>query len=41
MDDIARIRAEGFEVDDDNEALLDNVPVSGAPPVEVSQDGLY
>ena len=41
MDDIARICAEGFEVDDDNEALPENVPVAGTPPVEVSQDGLY
>jgi hypothetical protein len=41
MDDIARIRAEGFEVDDDNKALPENVPVAGTPPVEVSQDGLY
>lgn len=41
MDDIARIRAEGFEVDDDNEALPENVPVAGAPPVEVNEDGLY
>ena len=40
-DDIARIRAEGFEVDDDNKALPENVPVVGAPPVEVNQDGLY
>jgi hypothetical protein len=40
-DDIARIRAEGFEVDDDNEALPENVPVAGDPPVEVNQDGLY
>ena len=40
-DDIARIRAEGFEVDDDNEALPENVPVAGAPPVEVNEDGLY
>ena len=38
-DDIARIRAEGFEVDDDNEALPENVPVAGAPPVEVNEDG--
>jgi hypothetical protein len=41
MDDIARIRAEGFEVDDDDEALPENVPVAGTPRVEVNQDGLY
>jgi len=41
MDDISRIRAEGFEVDDDNEALPENVPVTGTPPVEVNEDGLY
>jgi hypothetical protein len=40
-DDIARIRAEDFKVDDDNEALPENVPVAGTPPVEVNQDGLY
>ncbi len=40
-DDIARICAEGFGVDDNNEALPENVPVTGAFPVEVNQDGLY
>ncbi len=41
MEDIADICAEGFEVDDDNEALPENVPVPGAPAVKVSADGLY
>ena len=40
-DDIARVRAEGFEVDDDNEALPDNMPQPGAPAIEVNQDGLF
>ena len=40
MDDIARIHAEGFEVNDDNEALPENVPIMGAPPVKVNEDGL-
>ena len=40
-DDIAHIRAEGFEVNNDNKAFPENVPVAGAPPVKVNQDGLY
>ena len=40
IEDIARVRAEGFEVDDDNEALPENRPALDAPPIEVSVDGL-
>jgi hypothetical protein len=40
LEDIARVRAEGFEVDDDNEALPENRPALDAPPVEVSAMGL-
>ena len=40
-DDIACVRAEGFEVDDDNEALPENFPLANAPPVKVNADGLY
>ena len=40
-DDIARVRAEGFEVDDDNEALPENMPAPGVPAIEVNQDGLF
>ena len=40
FEDIARVRAEGFEVDDDNEALPENRPALDAPPIEVSDDGL-
>jgi len=40
LEDIARVRAEGFEVDDDNEALPENRPALDAPPIEVSDDGL-
>jgi hypothetical protein len=40
LEDIARVRAEGFEVDDDNEALPENRPALDAPPIEVSADGL-
>lgn len=40
VEDIARVRAEGFEVDDDNEALPENRPALDAPPIEVSPDGL-
>ncbi len=40
LKDIARVRAEGFEVDNDNEALPENRPVLDAPPIEVSADGL-
>jgi hypothetical protein len=40
LEDIARIRAESFEVDDDNEALPENRPALDAPPIEVSVDGL-
>ena len=40
LEDIARVRAEGFEVDDDNEALPENRPALDAPPIQVSADGL-
>jgi hypothetical protein len=40
LEDIARVCAEGFEVDDDNEALPENRPALDAPPIEVSADGL-
>jgi hypothetical protein len=40
LEDIARVYAEGFEVDDDNEALPENRPALDAPPIEVSTDGL-
>jgi hypothetical protein len=40
-EDIARVRAEGFKVDDDNKALPENVPAPDAPALEVSPDGLY
>jgi hypothetical protein len=40
-DDINRIRAEGFEVDNDNKALPENIPQPGGPAIEVNQDGLY
>ncbi len=40
LEDIARVRAEGFEVDDDNEALPEKRPALDAPPIEVSADGL-
>ena len=40
IEDIAQVRAEGFEVDDDNEALPENRPALDAPPIEVSVDGL-
>jgi hypothetical protein len=40
IEDIARVRAEGFEVDDDNEALPENRPALDAPPIEVSVNGL-
>ncbi len=39
-DNIAHVRAEGFKVDDDNEALPENIPAPGAPTVKVSADGL-
>ena len=39
VEDIARVREEGFEVDDDNDPAPENIPV-GAPPA-VSTDGLY
>jgi hypothetical protein len=41
VEDIARVCAESFEVDDDNEALPENVPAPVAPAVKVSADGLY
>jgi hypothetical protein len=41
MENITCICAEGFEVDDNNEALPENVPVPGATTVEVRADGLY
>ncbi len=41
VEDIAHICAEGFEVDDNNEALPENVPAPSAPAVEVSADGHY
>ncbi len=40
-DGIAGVRAKVFKVDDDKEALPENVPVTGVPPVEVNADGLY
>ncbi|KAL3823120.1 hypothetical protein ACHAXA_006450 [Cyclostephanos tholiformis] len=40
IEDIARVRAKGFEVDDDNETLPENRPALDAPPIEVSVDGL-
>ena len=40
LEDIARVRAEGFEVDDDNEALPEKRPALDAPPIQVSADGL-
>jgi hypothetical protein len=40
LENIAQVRAEGFEVDDDNEALPKNRPALDAPPIEVSADGL-
>ena len=40
LEDIARVRAEGFEVDDNNETLPENRPALDAPPIEVSADGL-
>ena len=38
-EDIARVRAEGFEVDDDNDPAPENVPQGDAPPV--TDAGLY
>jgi len=40
FEDIARVHTEGFEVDDDNEALPENRPALDASPIEVSVDGL-
>ena len=40
MDGIAHVRAEGFEVDDNNKALPKNVLVA-APSDKVSKDGLH
>ena len=39
-EDIARVRAEGFEVDDDNDPLPENIQ-GNAPAIEVAADGLY
>jgi hypothetical protein len=41
FEDIARVRAEGFEDDDDNEALPENRPALFTPPIKVSADGLF
>ena len=41
MDDIARVCAEGFEVDNNNKALPENIPIAIAPPVKVNEDGFY
>jgi hypothetical protein len=38
-EDIARVHKEGFEVDDDNEPLPENVPADGNVPT--ANEGLY
>ncbi len=38
---IARVCAEGFKVENDNKALPKNIPALGAPAVKESADGLY
>jgi hypothetical protein len=40
-EDIARVRAEGFEVDDDNEPAPENIPVADAPMFTRLGGGLF